>query len=68
MSATTPRCACAKFQRLEGSATQAYITQFLAKTSTADEAVYYQCRACGVQWKKLEEANRPSLLQIASEL
>jgi hypothetical protein len=57
-------CACDKFQRLEGAATQAYITQFLSKTGADDEAIYYQCRICQTNWKKVEAAKRPSLVQI----
>ena len=64
MSESELRCVCAKFQRLEGSATQAYISQFLTKTGTDEEAVYYQCRECQRKWKKVEETKRPSLIQI----
>ncbi|MBS1811972.1 MAG: hypothetical protein JST84_27670 [Acidobacteria bacterium] len=67
MSEANPRCACAKFQRLEGSATQAYVTQFLDKTGMDDEVVYYQCRECNTRWKKIEESRRPSLVQINPE-
>lgn len=67
MSEATPRCACARFQRLEGSATQAYITQFLDKAGTDAEVVYYQCRECNTRWEKIEESRRPSLVQINPE-
>ena len=58
------QCACNQFQRLEGAATQAYVTQFLSKTSADDEAIYYQCRVCATKWKKVEESKRPSLVQL----
>lgn len=64
MNEPKPQCACSKLQRLEGAATQAYITQFLSKSGADDEAIYYDCRACGTKWKKIEEAKRPSLVQV----
>lgn len=67
MSEAEPRCACARFQRLEGSATQAYISQFLTKTGVDDKAVYYECRECHRRWKKVEETKRPSLIQIIED-
>lgn len=67
MSEVMPRCACAKFQRLAGSATQAYISQFLTKTGADEEAVYYECRECQRKWKKVEEPKRPSLIQTKEE-
>ncbi len=67
MSDTPLQCACDKLQRLEGAATQAYITQFLSKTSADAEAIYYQCRECKTNWKKVEEAKRPSLVQIKEQ-
>ena len=67
MNEAEPRCACATLQRLEGSATQAYLSQFLEKTGADEEATYYQCRVCGTKWKKIEETKRPSLVQINAE-
>lgn len=64
MNPATPQCSCAKFERLEGAATQAYISQFLHKTGAEDEAVYYQCRVCQTRWQKVEEAKRPSLVKV----
>ncbi len=64
MNEAPPQCACDKFQRLEGAATQAYLTQFLQKTGADDDATYYQCRVCATNWKKIEESKRPSLVQI----
>jgi hypothetical protein len=64
MNESQPQCACSRLQRLEGAATQAYITQFLSKTGADDEAIYYQCRVCATKWKKVEEANRPSLIRL----
>jgi hypothetical protein len=64
MNESQPQCACSRLQRLEGAATQAYITQFLSKTGADDEAIYYQCRVCATKWKKVEEAKRPSLIRL----
>ncbi|MFN7930462.1 MAG: hypothetical protein U0Y68_21565 [Blastocatellia bacterium] len=64
MSEAKLRCACDQFQRLEGSATTAYIAQFLTKTGADREGVDYECRACHRRWKKIEENKRPSLVQV----
>ncbi|HEX4950229.1 MAG TPA: hypothetical protein VFZ34_26415 [Blastocatellia bacterium] len=65
MNDSLSQCACRQYERLEGAATQAYITQFLQKTGADDNATYYQCRVCATNWKKVEESKRPSLVQIA---
>ncbi len=64
-------CACEKFDRLEGAATAAYISQFLEKAD-ADEAAgktYYFCRRCGRPWVRLvDEGNRkPSLVRLETD-
>ncbi len=64
MNGLPSQCACQKFDRLEGAATQGYITQFLQKTGADDAAIYYQCRVCQTKWKKIEESKRPSLVQV----
>jgi hypothetical protein len=67
MNEAPPQCACRKFQRLEGAATQAYSTQFLNKTDADAEAIYYECRVCKTKWKKIAAAKRPSLVQIEEQ-
>ncbi len=67
MSEPQPQCACRKFDRLEGAATQGYIAQFLQKTGADGEAIFYQCRVCETNWKKIEESKRPSLVQIKEQ-
>ncbi len=64
-------CACDRFERLEGAATQAYISQFLEKTD-ADEATgrtWYVCRVCRRPWRReTAEGNRkPSLVRLETE-
>ncbi len=45
-------CACQRFERLEGVATQAYITQFLERDGSDEEVrvAHYTCRVCGASW------------------
>lgn len=63
-----PHCACAKFERLEGAATQAYATQFLKRTGATEGSVNYRCRECGARWQKTEDtgAKRPSLVRVSA--
>lgn len=66
------KCACDKFDRLEGAATQGYISQFLRRTN-ADESTgktYYRCNVCGTPWVRgVEEGHsKPSLLRLEGEL
>lgn len=60
-------CACDRLARLEGVATQAYISQFLEKTSVDAEncQTHYVCRVCGHMWVKIESENsrKPSLVK-----
>ncbi|HYE74414.1 MAG TPA: hypothetical protein VEF04_13840 [Blastocatellia bacterium] len=57
-----PKCACRRFERLEGAAVQPYITQFLERTDTINR---YKCRECAAIWKKVEQEDqkRPSLIK-----
>lgn len=61
---TQPTCACQKLKRLEGAATQAYITNYLERDSAASGNLY-RCRVCGAQWERLEDEDkkRPSLVR-----
>lgn len=63
----TADCACDRFPRLEGAATQAYISQFLEKTGedTARGQAHYRCRVCGRAWVRTESEDRrkPSLVR-----
>ena len=59
-----PTCACRKLDRLEGAATQAYITNYLERDST--DTHHYHCRVCGARWERIEdeEKKRPSLVRL----
>ena len=61
---TEPICACQKLERLEGAATQAYITNYLERDDEASSN-HYRCRVCGTQWERIEdeERKRPSLVR-----
>jgi hypothetical protein len=64
-------CACAKFERLEGAAVQAYISQFLEKTGVDETAgkTYYACKICGRIWVREtpDGARKPSLTRMETE-
>jgi len=64
-------CACDRFERLEGAATQAYTSQFLEKADVDEDAgkTYYVCRICGRPWmREIIEGNRkPSLVRLEME-
>jgi hypothetical protein len=64
MNKMQSQCPCQQFDRLEGAATQGYITQFLQKMNTDDGAIHYKCRVCQTRWKKIEESKRPSLMRM----
>ncbi|MFN0084835.1 MAG: hypothetical protein ACKVX9_05565 [Blastocatellia bacterium] len=58
-------CACDKFERLEGAATTAYISQFLDRAENGEEAgrTHYYCRRCGRPWVRVvEEGSRKASL------
>jgi hypothetical protein len=63
-------CACQNFERLEGAATQAYLTNFLERKEAAsgDAAQHYRCRVCGARWERLEAegTRRPSLVRLTA--
>ena len=61
---TEPTCACQKLERLEGAATQAYITNYLERDGMVSSN-HYRCRVCGAQWERIEdeERKRPSLVR-----
>ena len=56
MSKSRVVCACDRFERLEGVAAQAYMSQFLERTGTDDKAqmTYFVCRICGTPWVRTE--------------
>lgn len=58
-------CACQKLERLEGAATQAYITNYLERDSVASSE-HYRCRVCGARWERVEDEDkkRPSLVRL----
>lgn len=64
-------CACEKFERLEGVAVQAYISQFLEKTGVDEKAdkTYYACRICGRTWAHeiVGGARKPTLTRMETE-
>jgi hypothetical protein len=64
---TEPTCACHQFHRLEGAATQAYITNYLERDAAT--AHNYRCRVCGARWRRIEDENRkrPSLVRLDAE-
>ena len=65
-------CACDKFERLEGAATIAYISQFLVRADEEEEEAgrtHYFCRRCGRPWVRVvEEGNRKaSLIRLETD-
>lgn len=67
----TMECSCARFERLEGAAVNAYTTDYLTCTSS-DEVKgvsYYQCRTCMRHWKRIddEKRNRPVLIRLENQ-
>ena len=64
-------CACEKFERLEGAAVEAYISQFLVKTGVDEKSgeTYYACRICGRPWvREIDEDHRKaSLVRMETE-
>jgi hypothetical protein len=67
----TTDCACDRFARLEGAATQAYISQFLERTAVDEEEgrTHYICRICGRPWVRIEseDQRKPSLIRQEME-
>ena len=63
-------CACERFDRLEGAATQAYISQFLERTDADEETgrTWYCCRVCGRPWLRteIEGQRKASLVRLES--
>jgi len=61
-------CTCQNLRRLDGAATQAYITKYLERvgTDSGGGEVYYHCRVCGARWQRVEDegARRPSLVRV----
>ncbi|HWQ36196.1 MAG TPA: hypothetical protein VNQ79_25395 [Blastocatellia bacterium] len=57
-------CACHRFERLQGAATQAYISSFLERL--AAQGAQYRCRVCGTRWQKVETEGerRASLIRL----
>lgn len=66
---TEIECACEKFERLEGAAVQAYISQFLEKTGVDEKAgkTYYACKRCGRPWVREMVEGKPSLTRMETE-
>jgi hypothetical protein len=68
---TVIECACEKFERLEGAAVPAYISQFLEKTGVDEDAgkTYYSCKSCGRAWVRetVGPAHKPSLTRMDTE-
>ncbi len=64
-------CFCDKVERLEGTPTQAYISQFLEMTGVDEETgkTYYLCRVCGRPWayETIEVTRKPSLVRLETE-
>lgn len=62
---TETTCACQKLERLEGAATQAYVTNYLERDRAAS-GNHYRCRVCGATWERLEDEDkkRPSLVRL----
>ncbi len=64
-------CACDRFTRLEGAATQAYISQFLERTANDEEGgeTHYVCRFCCRPWVRIEseDQRKPSLIRQEME-
>lgn len=67
----TVECACDRLTRLEGAATQAYISQFLERTGVDEQnrRTHYVCRSCGRAWIRIESEDhrKPSLIRQETE-
>jgi len=63
-------CACDRLPRLEGAATQAYISQFLEKTGIDGRQgqTHYYCRVCGRSWLKIESEDRRKSSLVRQEM
>jgi hypothetical protein len=65
------KCACDKFERLEGAAVQVYISDFLEMTDVDETSgkTYYACRFCGRPWVRetAEDARKSSLTRLETE-
>lgn len=50
-------CSCARFDRLSGAGTKAYIADFLERAGTDEKhrLAYFRCRSCGTHWKQSDQ-------------
>jgi len=66
---TETECICAKFDRLEGSAAQIYVTLFLIESGVDETAgkIYYVCKACGRPWTQEMIDGKPFLMRMETE-
>ena len=62
-------CACANFERLEGSAVRIYIALYLEETGVDEKAgkTYYVCKRCGRPWTQEAAGDRPLLTRMETE-
>ena len=62
-------CACANFERLEGSAVRIYVALYLEETGVDEKAgkTYYFCKHCGRPWTQEVVAGRPTLTRMETE-
>jgi hypothetical protein len=62
-------CACANFERLEGSAVRIYVALYLEETSVDEKAAktYYVCKRCGRPWTQEIIGGMPSLTRMETE-
>jgi hypothetical protein len=62
-------CMCAKFDRLEGSAVQIYLTLFLDESGVDESAgkIYYVCKSCGRPWTQEMVEEKPLLTRMETE-
>ncbi len=66
---TEIQCMCPKFDRLEGSAVQIYVTLFLEATGVDEntDKTYYVCKICGRPWTQETIDGKPFLMRMDTE-
>jgi hypothetical protein len=62
-------CACANFERLEGSAVSIYVALYLEETGVDEKAgkTYYVCKHCGRPWTQEIVVGKPTLTRMETE-
>ena len=66
---TETECACANFERLDGSAVRIYVALYLEETGVDEKAdkTYYICKFCGRPWTQEIVGGIPRLMRMETE-